>query len=571
MGKFSFFLKHNFDIILLIRCINHQIETHVLKDLTLYKKLDENVKDPSNITTECESLSIPLKSINSSLCDKITKNTRYINGLTIIRKSDEECLNYKYWVYYQIWKFHKSNKDTIKLDDVIDDFLNIQNAVNKGPAKKICEFDFTSKNKGEELEEKLEKKILRDYIKNYGNIKKDVTNNVKSDMYFKYLTYISKIFDIHKKKCENFWDFFPKGCNEYFVISTNPFKPKDLLDILPKPKAEVSVTKPEGSAVNGHAQVPGGPPGSVAGPVENLKGPKVDESHDAKLKSPKVDERTGQDTSKALAGQNEAPGQQPSRTAATVAGGEREDHKGPAQASRSTSLWSDTFNILGKVFSGSSKRVDSSVGKEQNLAGASATPGKEKPLADLEPSAKAAGAAKVKPKPVDLPPKPAESPPTPAKSAAASSYVASVLDARVLTPGDKVDISEAKVTCLNGTIGDSSTCASASKETEDAQSLEVSYPSISSETYSLGEPVNSLPIMEEENYNIFTSNPKHTMIMGAIIFGAIYVFYLYYNVNTIFICKYGKYMLLHSSMYVLFKCITIKKVFINMFRVSFVY
>ncbi|CAI7722553.1 PIR protein [Plasmodium vivax] len=578
--------------------------THILKDLTLYKKLDENVKDPSKINTECKSLSITLKSISSDLCDKITKNARYINGLTTIKKGDDdECLNYKYWVYYQILNLHKS-KNTIKLDEVIGDFLNIQNAVNKASATKICQFYFISKDK-KELDEKIEKKILRDYIKNYANIKKDVTDNVKSDVYLMYLTYISKIFDIHKKKCENPWDFYPKQCNEYFEKSTNAFKPKDLLDILQKHKAQAPVPKPEGPVVNGHAQGRGGPTGSVAGPDGKLKGSEAAEGPDAKLKGPKVvqgpdaeskgpkadvgtgaelkgpkvdgDTRqadskagagpgkdaskgqgdSGKGTSKEITRENQEPSQRPS--SAAVTGGKQEGHKGPAQTRRSTSLWSGPFSIWGSVFSSLSQRAGSLTGKEQKPAGAPASEGKEKPLGNSETSAKAAGAAKLEPKPADSPPKAAdsppkraESPPQPAKAAAAPSkedrtppqatlaqvkaapapsHVASVLAPKVLTP--EVKIPEGKVVCPNGTIDDPSTCVSALEETESVQSLEASYPYVSSETYSLVEPGNNPPIMEGENYNIFTSNPERTMFTGAIILGVIYVFYLYYNATPL--------------------------------------
>ncbi|SCA60202.1 VIR protein [Plasmodium vivax] len=560
---------------------------HVLKDLTLYKNLDENVKDPSKINTECSFLSITLKSISPDLCDKITKNARYTNGLSTIKKGDDDCLNYKNWVYDQIWKFYKS-KDTIKLDEVISDFLNIQNAVNKVFPKKICQFDFTSKDK-KDLEEKLEKKNLRDYIKNYENIKKEVTANVKSDMYSKYLTYISKIFEIHKTKCEGPWNFYPKQCNEYFVLSTNPFKPKDLLDILQKHKAQAPVPKPEGPVVNGHAQGRGGPTGSVAGPDGKLKGseaaegpdaklkgpkvvqgpdaeskgPKADVGTGAELKGPKVDGDTRQADSKAGAGPgkdaskgqgdsgkgiskeitrgNQEPGQRPLSAGVTVKGGKQESHKGPDQTRRSPSLWSSPFNIFGSVFSSPSQRAGSLTGKEQKPAGALAPEGKEKPLGNSEPSSKAAGAAKVEPKAADLPPKRVDSPPQPAKSAPAPakedapppqatlaqvkaaptpSHVESVRAPKVLTPEVTVEIPKGKVMCPNGTIGDPSNCVSAPEETESAQSLEVSYHDIPSETYSLVEPGNNPPIMEGENYNIFTSNPERTMFTGAIILGA---------------------------------------------------
>ncbi|EDL42866.1 variable surface protein Vir12, putative [Plasmodium vivax] len=590
----------DFPFYLNIILILYYLHTHILKDLTLYKKLDENVKDPSKIKTECSFLSITLKSISPDLCDKITKNARYTNGLSTIKKGDDDCLNYKNWVYDQIWKFYKS-KDTIKLDEVISDFLNIQNAVNKVFPKKICQFDFTSKDK-KDLEEKLEKKNLRDYIKNYENIKKEVTANVKSDMYSKYLTYISKIFEIHKTKCEGPWNFYPKQCNEYFVLSTNPFKPKDLLDILQKHKAQAPVHKPEGPVVNGHAQGRGGPTGSVAGsegklkgseaaegPDAKLKGPKVVQGPDAEskgpkadvgtgaeLKGPKVDGDTRQADSKAGAGPgkdaskgqgdsgkgiskeitrgNQEPGQRPLSAGVTVKGGKQESHKGPDQTRRSPSFWSSPFNIFGSVFSSPSQRAGSLTGKEQKPAGALAPEGKEKPLGNSEPSSKAAGAAKVEPKAADLPPKRVDSPPQPAKSAPAPakedapppqatlaqvkaaptpSHVESVRAPKVLTPEVTVEIPKGKVMCPNGTIGDPSNCVSAPEETESAQSLEVSYHDIPSETYSLVEPGNNPPIMEGENYNIFTSNPERTMFTGAIILGVIYVFYLYYNATPL--------------------------------------
>ncbi|KMZ95958.1 hypothetical protein PVNG_02809 [Plasmodium vivax North Korean] len=591
----------DFPFYLNIILILYYLHAHVLKDLTLYKNLDENVKDPSKINTECKSLGITLKSISSDLCDKITKNARYINGLTTIKKGDDdECLNYKYWVYYQILNLHKS-KNTIKLDEVIGDFLNIQNAVNKASATKICQFYFISKDK-KELDEKIEKKILRDYIKNYANIKKDVTDNVKSDVYLKYLTYISKIFDIHKTKCDGPWNFGPNQCNEYFEKSTNAFKPKDLLDILQKHKAQAPVPKPEGPVVNGHAQGRGGPTGSVAGPDGKLKGseaaegpdaklkgpkvvqgpdaeskgPKADVGTGAELKGPKVDGDTRQADSKAGAGPgkdaskgqgdsgkgiskeitrgNQEPGQRPLSAGVTVKGGKQESHKGPDQTRRSPSLWSSPFNIFRSVFSSPSQRAGSLTGKEQKPAGALAPEGKEKPLGNSEPSSKAAGAAKVEPKAADLPPKRVDSPPQPAKSAPAPakedapppqatlaqvkaaptpSHVESVRAPKVLTPEVTVEIPKGKVMCPNGTIGDPSNCVSAPEETESAQSLEVSYHDIPSETYSLVEPGNNPPIMEGENYNIFTSNPERTMFTGAIILGVIYVFYLYYNATPL--------------------------------------
>ncbi|EDL42534.1 variable surface protein Vir12, truncated, putative, partial [Plasmodium vivax] len=104
---------------------------------------------------------------------------------------------------------------------------------------------------------------------------------------------------------------------------------------------------------------------------------------------------------------------------------------------------------------------------------------------------------------------------------------------------DETEAEEEAAECPDGRSGDLSTCVNALEQTKSDETVhhEVTvHPEltdITTVTESLNEQYLDYPIHVEEKNNTFTYNPENIMITSAIMFGAFYVFYLYYNVNTI--------------------------------------
>ncbi|SCA60230.1 Plasmodium vivax Vir protein, putative [Plasmodium vivax] len=104
---------------------------------------------------------------------------------------------------------------------------------------------------------------------------------------------------------------------------------------------------------------------------------------------------------------------------------------------------------------------------------------------------------------------------------------------------DETEAEEEAAECPDGTSGDLSTCVNALEQTKSDETVhhEVTvHPELTdipTETESLNEQYLDYPIHVEEKNNTFTYNPENIMITSAIMFGAFYVFYLYYNATPL--------------------------------------
>ncbi|CAG9485288.1 unnamed protein product [Plasmodium vivax] len=232
-----------------------------------------------------------------------------------------------------------------------------------------------------------------------------------------------------------------------------------------------------------------------------------------------------------------------------------------AQKESRSSLGS--FNLWG-LFPGTSGKVKPVITKEQKGVSAAGSPSKTK--VSEAPAAPVLAApvttVSVATRRVTTPPTSVTTTPTPVTTTTtpvttASVMTTSVLSTPVMTSSDrraplmrapapkdvvKPDETEAEeeaAECPDGRSGDLSTCVNALEQTKSDETVhhEVTvHPELTdipNETESLNEQYLDYPIHVEEKNNTFTYNPENIMITSAIMFGAFYVFYLYYNATPL--------------------------------------
>ncbi|SBS79985.1 PIR protein [Plasmodium ovale] len=217
---------------------------YIFKDFQLYRNFDENVRKDSYISNICKSLKNQNKVIDEEFCSKIEKNLKYVYSIKEQHKSKNICLHYKYWLYDKMWKNIKNISDANHVKNVITDFLEVHVNISMGNDNNSCGFYFHNRVI-QELEKRLEKKFLHDYFKNYQNIKRNLSSKEKYNVYYKYLTYIRKLFDKYKEDCSDFFDFYENLCDEYFEIESEHYNPSNLLAILQNPTDSDLDTKQE--------------------------------------------------------------------------------------------------------------------------------------------------------------------------------------------------------------------------------------------------------------------------------------------------------------------------------------
>ncbi|SBT58766.1 PIR Superfamily Protein [Plasmodium ovale wallikeri] len=202
----------------------------------LYKEFDS--AEISTNDNECSEKyfkdSTTYKSDAITVCKKIIKNFEKLYDDKITTKAVNRCLHYKNWAYSEIWKVITSKSAYANAEKIISKFWSIQKEKNIGKQqnKNICHYYFIFKD-FIELNAKKEEKDLHDYFLNHSIIEEKIPP-VENDKvkYKKYLEYIKKLYERHKKD----WNCCTKSgvdplCVHYFKCEEE-YNPSDLLDIL---------------------------------------------------------------------------------------------------------------------------------------------------------------------------------------------------------------------------------------------------------------------------------------------------------------------------------------------------
>ncbi|CAG9476351.1 unnamed protein product [Plasmodium vivax] len=521
-----------------------------------YEEFEKNVRDSSTISNVCDSLNITYTKITKELCNKVAANLKYVYDIKEEDKKKNTCRLYKYWTYDQMWKFLGNNKDPNHVKSVITDFLNVRDGVSKKNSNFSCQYYFHYKN-FQDLKENLEKKFLYDYFKNFESIRTNIHSKDKYDLYNKYITYIKSLYEEYGEDCSDSFDFMVGNCDEYYELDSKDYDPNDLLTTLKKYKGQTSVINRGPSAADMPPELKAFlAMRSTGGRTENLpKGPELQPPKGAGAKD-----------------QGSKGPAEPARPDESVKKPEGAESPAAQKGSRSPL---GPFRFLGLFPSGSgkAKQVITKGPKVVSPAGSpSKTKVSEAPAAPVlaAPVTTVSVATRLvttPPASVTTTPTSVTTTPTPVTTTTTPVTTASVMTTSVLsTPvmstsvmtssdrraplmtapapkdvvkPDETEAEEEAAECPDGTSGDLSTCVNALEQTKSDETVhhEVTvHPELTdipTETESLNEQYLDYPIHVEEKNNTFTYNPENIMITSAIMFGAFYVFYLYYNATPL--------------------------------------
>ncbi|CAG9484539.1 unnamed protein product [Plasmodium vivax] len=184
-----------------------------LSDIYETFEKDENI---NTYDSECESLGTEGENIKN-LCKIFLKNIEKLPKFeTDSKKHNEQALYLAYWVIDKLSEiFPDNSKNGIK--NTIFNFIDKGNQKYFGLYKK-----YLFSNSDFDFKRSREEKYLKEYFNNYDEIEK-----CSEDKYVtceKYLTYIIKIYEKHKQDC--LW-------NECYYFSYNPkYDPNNLLSKL---------------------------------------------------------------------------------------------------------------------------------------------------------------------------------------------------------------------------------------------------------------------------------------------------------------------------------------------------
>ncbi|SBT84248.1 PIR protein [Plasmodium ovale] len=217
----------------------------ILSDLSKYKlydKLNENV-EKGNYSRYCETL----KFMDSryvgfnKLCAKFARN---LTKLQLILKDEqdnkERCRYFMFWIHDQIKKkFNTDWKGKNKINYVLLQFYQVEENIQANSENNNCYYQYMS-NTGLDLW--IEWKDLYDYINNYVDIERKITDNVElCQIYQGYYAHIEKIYGNFKNECcNNSSDKCP------YPLKSNEWCNKDYN--LPKLACEESKTKRDSPA-----------------------------------------------------------------------------------------------------------------------------------------------------------------------------------------------------------------------------------------------------------------------------------------------------------------------------------
>ncbi|CAI7717545.1 Plasmodium vivax Vir protein, putative [Plasmodium vivax] len=553
-----------------------------------YEEFEKNVRDSSTISNVCDSLNITYTKITKELCNKVAANLKYVYDIKEEDKKKNTCRLYKYWTYDQMWKFLGNNKDPNHVKSVITDFLNVRDGVSKKNSNFSCQYYFHYKN-FQDLKENLEKKFLYDYFKDFQSIRSNVYSKAKYDLYNKYITYIKRLYDEYGEECNDSFYFLMNNCDEYFEQDSQEYDPNVLLTTLKKYKGQTSDSNRGPSADDMPAELkallgmrstggrtenlPKGPelqpPKGAGAKDQGSKGPAEPARPDESVKKPEgAESPAAQKESRSPLGPFRFLGLFPggSGKAKPVTTKGQKVVSPVAQKESRSSL--GPFNFWG-LFPGTSGQEKPVITKEQKGVSPAGSPSKTK--VSEAPAAPVLAApvttVSVATRRVTTPPTSVTTTPTPVTTTTTPVTTAPVTTTSVLsTPvmstsvmtssdrraplmrapapkdvvkPDETEAEEEAAECPDGRSGDLSTCVNALEQTKSDETVhhEVTvHPELTdipNETESLNEQYLDYPIHVEEKNNTFTYNPENIMITSAIMFGAFYVFYLYYNATPL--------------------------------------
>ncbi|CAI7719421.1 Plasmodium vivax Vir protein, putative [Plasmodium vivax] len=560
-----------------------------------YEEFEKNVRDSSTISNVCDSLNITYTKITKELCNKVAANLKYVYDIKEEDKKKNTCRLYKYWTYDQMWKFLGNNKDPNHVKSVITDFLNVRDGVSKKNNNYSCQYYFHNKD-FQDLKENLEKKFLYDYFKDFQSIRSNVYSKAKYDLYNKYITYIKRLYDEYGEECNDSFYFLMNNCDEYYEQDSKDYDPNVLLTTLKKYKGQTSDSNRGPSADDMPAELKAllGMR-STGGRTENLpKGPELQPPKGAGAKEPgskgpaeparpgeSVKKPEGAESPAAQKGSRSPLG--PFRFLGLFPGGSGKvkpvTTKGknvviPAAQKESRSPLGP-FRFLG-LFPGGSGKVKPVITKEQKGVSPAGSPSKTKvseapaapvlaaPVTTVSVATRLVttppASVTTTPTSVTTTPTPVTTTTTPVTTApvtTTSVLSTPVMSTSVMTSSnrraplmtapapkdvvkpDEAEAEEEAAECPDGRSGDLSTCVNALEQTKSDETVnhEVTvHPELTdipNETESLNEQYLDYPIHVEEKNNTFTYNPESIILTTAIMFGAFYVFYLYYNATPL--------------------------------------
>ncbi|GAW83937.1 variable surface protein [Plasmodium gonderi] len=199
----------------------------------IYQELDGIVVSTDNkIENKCTSNNNSFKHVNNDLLNKILRNAKKLNEIQKENIYREYCINYKYWIFREIWKLNKNNTTKSNFSDIISEFINLRDCTKKNHNNIYdCQYHFTVKNL-DELKFFIEQKNLYDYFKSYdkviSNIPCDTDNN---NEYINYLKSISETYNEHNfhERCCHFGASY---CPNYFLSCDDKYNPRNIINAL---------------------------------------------------------------------------------------------------------------------------------------------------------------------------------------------------------------------------------------------------------------------------------------------------------------------------------------------------
>ncbi|KMZ94897.1 hypothetical protein PVMG_05508 [Plasmodium vivax Mauritania I] len=240
----------------------------VLKDLPsfqIYKELGKDVEKNKYESIHCNKLSI--SDNNDSIkkfCKKLLRNLTELPELDQMKKKSQidRCLYLNFWIHDELSKIYKNTEEKIFDVPEVAKFLDVDIEINKDLIKKdlntnknklmeqinngtlpqdpdmiVKNYDFSKYNPcffnyNCRFSECREMKHLYEYFKDYKTIKEKINcDQGKNDKYFKYLTYISSLYNKHKDE-EGCCPWGANMCPNYFLQCDEAYDPRKLVEAL---------------------------------------------------------------------------------------------------------------------------------------------------------------------------------------------------------------------------------------------------------------------------------------------------------------------------------------------------
>ncbi|KMZ86134.1 variable surface protein Vir12 [Plasmodium vivax Brazil I] len=195
-----------------------------------YEELDKDVGTEVELDEKCSSVPCNSTIISESLLKKIKRNVKALRDIKVEKEYRENCLNYKYWIFGEMWKLYNVEKKSQDISNIIAEFMKLNGFFNDGNSWG-CEFNFIDKDP-KDLILLLGKRNLYDYFKNHHNIKKSIAcktvNNDLSETYLKSISETYKKYQSQEECCH--WG--ASFCPDYFLSCDDVYNPSRLLSLL---------------------------------------------------------------------------------------------------------------------------------------------------------------------------------------------------------------------------------------------------------------------------------------------------------------------------------------------------